>query len=231
MIASNDLLFENDPAESLAFLGLLGENLIANPEATRWRGNCSTANLFFVNWVLGHFREITRREMSHLSVMVMFENAAAGWCANEFLDWVLRQAPPNIRCYKNFWMLNLLRTPLLQEQAAVEASRTDMILISLGKKAELPGDIQEWLGRWLDHKEARRYWLGMLHQGGLGEADSTRVMRNQLRNIAESANTEFFCWNPEINHMVHNSLSGFMKFLNQRTCPVRANHEIRNQTR
>ncbi|HZI30962.1 MAG TPA: hypothetical protein VFF11_01405, partial [Candidatus Binatia bacterium] len=96
---------------------------------------------------------------------------------NKFLDRFCGQAACGAKCEKNFWPLNLLHTPLLQEQAAAEAGRAVIIILSLVTKTGLPEVVQEWLSRWLDYREDRPYVFGVLLDGKLvGANDNNPVM-------------------------------------------------------
>lgn len=152
-----------------------------------------------------------------VSVMIVYENTVAGLRASEFLDRIAREVDDGVVCFRNFWQLNLLQSSLLQEQAALEASQADLIVLSLNAKTDLPDNVQEWLGRWLDHKENRPYTLAVVHATNAEDPASSGNINKQVRDAAAMGDANFFCWNAETKRGIPGNLLDVLQFRNPET--------------
>lgn len=165
--------------------------------------------------VLSQFEERAEAEAIKLSVMVVCEDLAAWRRAKNFFDQLSMRLGTATRVDRNFWRVNLLRTPLLQEQAAVEASRADLIVLSLDSRTGMSEDVKKWMGRWLDHKENRAYCLGVLQDYDLEDANQSRPVTEYMERMAVTAGTAFFSCNTQMEDDVANTLTTLVKFRGQ----------------
>jgi hypothetical protein len=94
----------------------------------------------------------------------------------------------------NLWRLNLLQTPLLQERAAVEAGQADIIALSLDNRGGIHKNAEEWIWRWMNHRESNPCLIGVL-QDDPEELDIPDPMSGWLSRIASEARLPCFLWN------------------------------------
>lgn len=179
-----------------------------------------------MNRVSGQFVAVEGLEMSVLSIMVVHDDLATGLCVDMFAGWLLEQMPAGAKCEKTFWLSNLLRAPLLQEQAALEASRMDVILVSIGRKKELPGGTRDWLRRWLNHVEKRPYLLGLIHRAEWGDEGPGDGILNYVQEIAAAAGAEFFCWNAEMECRFADLADPVFSFVHSKIRPAESRLKI-----
>ena len=139
------------------------------------------------------FEEADGRTPSGLEVLVMYEDRTAGLRASRSLDRLASRLGGGAELNRKLWRFDVLGLPLVREQAAVEASSVDILLLSLNSRKALPTAVQEWLHRWLDHKEERPYALGVLldpAQDRQGTDDSGVAY---AKKVAAEAGADFFC--------------------------------------
>jgi hypothetical protein len=90
----------------------------------------------------------------------------------------------------------LLRAEWLCEQAAKEAAAADVIIVSMhGEEQDLPGEVTDWLTRWLGHKSDRPCALGVLLDGGAAQRPASRIT-SYLQGVAQAAGADLlwgFC--------------------------------------
>lgn len=128
-----------------------------------------------------------------LLITVVHQDTASGLRANKFLDRTLGRTAHGPEYEKNFWTLDLLRSPTLQEQAALEAGHAAVILLSLAGHSRLPEFVRQWLSRWSRYRENRPYGFGVLLDGqlvGSGEANSDIAGMEKIIN-QETATTTY----------------------------------------
>jgi hypothetical protein len=148
-----------------------------------------------------------------LSALIIYQDVTTGSYAGEFLDrLILRMHIGPTCCSRNFWMVNLLRTPLLQEQVALEASQADLIVLSLNTKQALPGSVREWMGRWLNHKESRPYLLVVV-QETVSESSSDDI-GDYIQKVADMGRVDFLCWDAANHRSICGRLPNAMDFRN-----------------
>ncbi len=126
-----------------------------------------------------------------LVLLLAYEDTTTGMLAKRSFDSCLLNSP-GIEIKTRLWRWDLLRYLAFREQAALEASAADVILVSAHGKAPLPLEIQQWLKRWLIFKAERPYALGVL----LEEHRGSRVLHNPVfefvQHIAQAAGADFF---------------------------------------
>src|SRR4051812_35770764 len=102
-----------------------------------------------------------------LKIMLVYEDTETGLRGKRSLD-LLPLSPSESPFTIKLWRWDLFRDPWLREQAGLEASRADIILLCAHGQQELPEAVRDWLKRWLILGEEHPYALGLL----LDEDDS-----------------------------------------------------------
>lgn len=143
------------------------------------------------------FNGKSETEKAKLALFVVCEDHAAEIRAKIFFERLSTYLGSLASFEINLWRLNLLRTPLLRERAAVEAGQAQAIIVSLDHRTGIPQDMEEWIGRWLGHKEDRAYLMGVLLEEDLAEADFSSLQLDFMRETAKRAGTAFFCWDAQ----------------------------------
>jgi hypothetical protein len=138
-------------------------------------------------------QHVAEQELPELKVLVMYEDVAARDRATSLLDRLAGRTGMETGLSRNLWMFNLLNAPLLREQAAVEAAAADMVIFSVNGKTARANLVEDWLMRWLDHKEERPYAFGVLLDAdgnGTGAEESVLAC---VRRFANAGGADFFC--------------------------------------
>src|SRR5213593_853850 len=108
---------------------------------------------------------------------------------------------PDFEVSREVWGFELLSHDQLRQEAAAEAAKADVIVVSVSGAVELPAHVQTWVEDWQTAKRGGQSALVAL-------IDPRRVTRNGppplcsfLREVAEKAGMDFFCnaegWRPE----------------------------------
>ena len=135
------------------------------------------------------------RHMEQLAfkIVIAYENFAAGIRAKEVSERLGAQLQPQFEINSDFWKFELLKHPQLREQAALEASEADMIVISADGAGELPVCLKKWFEIWVPEKVGRHSALVALldrEEETAGRMDSFSAY---LRVMAEKGSMDFFC--------------------------------------
>lgn len=130
--------------------------------------------------------------LPYLNVVILYEDFGTGLRAKHSLDLLPKRLPPNAPLNTKLWRIELLADPLLGEQAALEAAVADVIIISLHGRRGLPDQVQQWLTRWLAHKEPRRYALGVLLDSGEASRGSENLVVASMKQVAARAGADLF---------------------------------------
>jgi hypothetical protein len=128
-----------------------------------------------------------------LQVLLLYEDLATALRATQSLDRLPAQLGGMAKLVTRPWRLDLLREPLLAEQAAIEAAEADVILLSVHSGGELRAEARDCLTRWLDHKEDRPYSLAALLDQELTQPGVNNPVAAYLRLVARVASAEFVC--------------------------------------
>lgn len=131
-------------------------------------------------------------EAHRCGVLIMYEDLLTGLHANSMLERLSSQLDGGSGLNKTYWMINLLNTPGLQDQAVSEAASADVILLSTGPKRELPRALWEWLVGWRMRKENRPYAFGILLNADPGEAEENDRWIADVRKLTSLAGVDFF---------------------------------------
>jgi hypothetical protein len=136
-------------------------------------------------------RPAERYELNVSKVMLVYEDTDAGVRAKLALE----HLPPEVKltdaCSITFWRQDLLSLPWLREQAALGAGDADLILISIAGNDDTPGEIKDWLSRWLHHRGSNPCVLGILTTEN--SSDTENPIMSYVKCVADFANAIFFC--------------------------------------
>lgn len=127
--------------------------------------------------------------------MVIYEDQTAALRTSSFLGRVVKRT--GIGLTMKLWMASLLYSPSLREQAAVEAAKADIIILSLNGKRDLTAIVQDWLTRWLNHKGNQPSAFGIFLNPETQRLEPDETMITLIRTIVIAGGAEFFCNTPE----------------------------------
>ena len=139
----------------------------------------------------------TTRAPFDLNVMVVHQGLITGLRANALLDVSASRLGLTTVLRKHFWRFDHLNTPMNRTKAAIEAGFMDVIMLSVEKNEELPGTVQDWMSRCLEHLENRSPAVGVLLTGRFGELDKSKPAIQNVQDFARQAGAVFFSGPPE----------------------------------
>ena len=93
----------------------------------------------------------------------------------------------------SFWKFDLLQYAALAEQAVEEASCAEVILVSMHGAQALPGDVVEWMSRFLARREDSTGLLLILLDESAERTQTAEELVARLRAAAGTAGLEFAC--------------------------------------
>ena len=131
-----------------------------------------------------------------VNVMLLYEDAETGLRAKLSLAVVQKRGLLETGFRTKLWRRDLLRAEWLREQAAKEAAAADVIIVSMhGEEQDLPGEVTDWLTRWMGHKTDRPCALGVLLDGSAAKRPASPITR-YLQGVAQAAGADLlwgFC--------------------------------------
>lgn len=130
-----------------------------------------------------------------VNVMLLYEDAETGLRAKLSLAVVQEHGFLKTGFRTKLWRRDLLRAEWLREQAAKEAAAADVIIVSMHGEQDLPGEVTDWLTRWLEHKTDRPCALGVLLDGSAARCHTNPITR-YLEGVAAEAGADLlwgFC--------------------------------------
>jgi hypothetical protein len=130
---------------------------------------------------------------SALEVLLLYEDLSTALRARHSLDRLPGQLGGETGLNTRMWRLDLLRQPLLAEQAAIEAAAADVIILSLHGRTALRAEARNWLTRWLDRKEDRPYALAALLDAETATPHGRNPVVAYLKRVATTAGADLFC--------------------------------------
>jgi len=140
-------------------------------------------------------READLGSKPEVNVLLLYEDAETGLRAKLSLAVVQKRGLLETGFRTKLWRRDLLRAEWLCEQAAKEAAAADVIIVSMHGEADLPGEVTDWLARWLEHKTDRPCALGVLLDGSAAQRPASPITR-YLQGVAEAAGADLlwgFC--------------------------------------
>ena len=128
-----------------------------------------------------------------LEVLILYEDFATGLRAKCSLDLLLSQCRMETCFRTKIWKVDLLSEPLLREQAAIEAAGSDVILLSVHGRGNVPAAMLDWVSRLLHYKEDRPYAIGLMLDPDVATPAAHNAVRAHLQQVAAAAGVDFFC--------------------------------------
>jgi hypothetical protein len=132
-----------------------------------------------------------KHELTVSKVMLVYEDTDTGVRAKLALKHLPQELSLADGCTITLWRQDLLSLPWLREQAALDAGDADLILISIGGNDDTPGEIKDWLSRWLQHRGSDPCALGILTAKNSSHTENP--IMSYVRCVADFANAIFFC--------------------------------------
>ena len=126
-----------------------------------------------------------------IEVVIVYENFAAGIRAKSMLDRLSAALQPEFGINRGLWKFELLDYPQLREQAAIEALKADMIVVSTNGDSDLPEHIKNWIESWLPQKREGLAALIALLDHPQQKTDSWPAY-TYLRQVANEGKMDFF---------------------------------------
>lgn len=131
-------------------------------------------------------------ELLVLKAMLVYEDTDCGLRAKLALEHLPEEFKVPDQCGIKFWRRDLLSLPWLREQAAQDAGDANVIIVSIEGQGPVPGEIKDWLNRWLHHKGNGRCALGYIaSEQSIGKGKTNPTME-YVQRIAEAGNAIFF---------------------------------------
>lgn len=128
-----------------------------------------------------------------LSVVVAYEDFAAGKRAMQIYNRLLHQFVHEYKFKINLWKFDFLRTPKLLKMAVAEAAEADVVFVSAHADGALSEEAKTWLRRWVSRKKNSSTTLVALLEGSNASTVEGSAIRAYLRRVAEKAGLNFFC--------------------------------------
>lgn len=130
---------------------------------------------------------------SHFSVVIAYEDYAAGACAKKTYDHLLHTFGGNLEFNHTMWCFDALRIGELRQAAADEATQSDLVIIATGNRSDLPAEVKFWIEAWLEQKKPRLNALAALIEDRAdGSAANTVAIHDYLREISWRGQMNFF---------------------------------------
>jgi len=152
---------------------------------------------FFMDTLLTAKLRITEKagKTSRVTAVAAYEDTATGARAEDFCQSLVRHLGSKCEFIRQMWPLSELRLPQLRAIAAGEASRADLVIISVHHSEQLPADLANWVEEWAHRKDRRvSVLLGLFDPVYQGVSASIRAY---LAEVARKAEIEFLTQSEE----------------------------------
>jgi hypothetical protein len=130
-----------------------------------------------------------------ITAVAAYEDTLTDARVTEFCRGLSRQLGDACELVKQMWLLNELRIPQLRSIAAGDASRADLIIVSVHHAPKLPEEVTHWIEQWLSQKRRRPVVLLALFDP-VYQGDSAS-MRAYLAQVAKNAAMQFLVHSEE----------------------------------
>ena len=124
-----------------------------------------------------------------VATLAAFEDASTETRVNEFCRTLGRQLGNKCEVTQQMWLFNEMRVAQLRGIAAGEASRADLVIVSVHHAQSFPGEVLEWFGLWVAQKGSRPAALVALFDPAY-VGDST-ALQSYLKEAARKGKMEF----------------------------------------
>ena len=128
-----------------------------------------------------------------LVVQVVYEDKRTGLRAKRVVDRLREQLGQTVELQVSLWRFDVLKDPVLHEQAAEEAAGADILVLSARASEKLPEAVSLWLERWLSQSSDEPPALVVsLDSSAKGSAAAERLL-TALKRAALPGGVEVFC--------------------------------------
>lgn len=127
-----------------------------------------------------------------LDVFILYEDFGTGLRAKRSLDLLPNRFTGHTPLTTKLWRIELLSDPLLGEQAIVEASAADVMILSVHGRGELPDGVCKWLSGWLSRREKQPCALGVLLDAGDLDQGRKSPVISYMQRVAAAAQADLF---------------------------------------
>jgi hypothetical protein len=143
---------------------------------------------------MGHYsRYLFDQRDTVLRVVMVYEDLCTGLRAKRALDRLPGDFMMSAGFQQRLWRTDLLRIPVLNEQAAREAGQADVVIISLHGNGELPEEIRDLFETWLKYKQERPYGLGVLLDREVMICEREDPVLEHMQEVAKRSGADLFC--------------------------------------
>jgi hypothetical protein len=129
------------------------------------------------------------RAARRLSLLATFEDSSSGTRVKEFCQSLIQELGSQCRVFEHVWLFSTLRMRELRQIAAEEARASDLIIVSVQRSDELPGEVKDWIELWIRQNLKQPVVLLALLDPDY-EGASTAV-QSYLRDVAHRGHMEF----------------------------------------
>jgi hypothetical protein len=135
------------------------------------------------------------KQSKQLTAVAAYEDSLTDARVTEFCQGLSRQLGEACELVKQMWLLNELRMPQLRSIAAGEASRADLIIISVHHAQQLPEEVTHWIQQWQPQK--RRHPVVLLALFDPVYQGDSASMRTYLAQVAKKSAMQFLVHSEE----------------------------------
>jgi hypothetical protein len=117
-------------------------------------------------------------------------------------DFLVKNLGADCHFTNEMWKFEVLGIPHLQEMAANDAAKADIIIISCDG-TQLPPEVSAWIERWLGQPH-HAFALVAMFDSPVEQTEVRNEVRSYLAGVAKRANMEFFA-QPDAGPLVTNA--------------------------
>jgi hypothetical protein len=125
------------------------------------------------------------------SVVIIYEDSAAGTRAKHFCDRVIRRLVDECDFSLQLWNFQVLVFPKIGNSAAKAAAQADIMILSMHRKAQLSVQTRDWIERWSRLiADDRSALVALIDRPGIGRGTVASTL-DYLRKIADTKGSSF----------------------------------------
>jgi len=140
------------------------------------------------------------------NILIAYQNLETGKHAKNTYDFLVKNLGADCHFTNEMWKFEVLGIPHLQEMAAKDAAKADIIIISCDG-AQLPHEVSAWIERWLSQPH-HAFALVAMFNSPAEQGQVRNEVRSYLAGVAKRGNMEFFA-QPDASPPVTNAAEIF----------------------
>ena len=126
------------------------------------------------------------------SVVIIYEDSAAGKWAKHFYDRVIRELIDECDFSLELWGFQVLAVPEIGNSAAKAAAQADIVILSMHRKTQLSVQTRDWIERWSGLiGDDRSALVALLDQPGMSRSTAASTL-DYLRKVADRKGISFY---------------------------------------